>query len=82
MYVERIFRLLHIHESGFRLGRKRKVVAVDEAMLTKRKYNRGGIPAGQQWIFGMIDVETNIAIMVFVPDHTRETLSFGVGNNM
>ncbi|KAI6648807.1 hypothetical protein LOD99_7069 [Oopsacas minuta] len=45
------------------------IVEIDEPKLGKRKYNRRRLLTGQ-WVFGMFETGTNIAVMIVVPDRS------------
>ena len=55
------------------IGDPGKVVEIDKAKFSKRKYNRGRIVEGQ-WVFGGFERETKRCFMAPVHDRTKETL--------
>lgn len=55
------------------LGGPNKIVEVDEAVLVRRKYERGrGVLS--QWCFAMRDVETKNCVIIVVPNRKKETI--------
>ncbi|KAI6650806.1 hypothetical protein LOD99_7857 [Oopsacas minuta] len=55
------------------IGGSGKIVEIDESKFGKRKYNRGRLLTGQ-WVFGMVERDTDDIIMVTVPDRSTATL--------
>ncbi|KAI6646400.1 hypothetical protein LOD99_12522 [Oopsacas minuta] len=55
------------------IGGPGKIVEIDESKFGKRKYNRGRLLSGQ-WVFGMVERDTDDIIMVTVPDRSTATL--------
>ena len=55
------------------IGGPGKIVEIDESKFGKRKYNRGRLLTGQ-WVFGMVERDTNNIIMCTVPDRSTATL--------
>lgn len=56
-----------------KLGGIGKIVEIDESKFGKRKYNKGHAVEGQ-WVFGLIERESNRVIMVPVEKRDRQTL--------
>lgn len=55
------------------LGGVTHIVEIDEAVLCRRKYNRGR-PVREQWVLGMRDVTTNEGYICSIPDRRNETI--------
>lgn len=55
------------------LGGVMETVEIDEAVLNKRKYNRGR-NLKEQWVFGIYEVSSKKCVVVEIPDRKRETL--------
>uniref|UniRef100_A0A914XX05 Uncharacterized protein n=1 Tax=Panagrolaimus superbus TaxID=310955 RepID=A0A914XX05_9BILA len=49
-------------------------VQIDETVITKRKYNRGRMPADEIWFFGGVEPVSGRAFMTAVRSRDRETL--------
>ena len=56
-----------------RIGGVGSVVEIDEALLVKRKYNRGR-SVREQWIFMMYDVQLKEGVVVPVTNRSREVI--------
>ena len=48
-------------------------VEIDESKFIYQKYHCGHYPEGY-WVIGMVECETNVCMMVVVPDCTTVTL--------
>ena len=55
------------------LGGPGKIVEIDESKFGKRKYNRGRLLAGQ-WVFGIVEKDTDKMVMFSVPDRSTANL--------
>lgn len=55
------------------LGGPGKIVEIDESKFGKRKYNRGRLLTGQ-WVFGIVEKDTNKVVMFSVTDRSTATL--------
>ena len=49
------------------------IVEIDESKFGKRKYNKRRLLTGQ-WVFGMVERDTDKMVMVTVPDRSTATL--------
>ncbi len=57
------------------LGSNGAVVQMDEALVgSKRKYNRGAFRGNHNWVFGMLDTNTENCILRIVPNRKSTTL--------
>ena len=55
------------------MGGPGRTVEIDESKFMHRKYHRGHYHEGH-WVLGMVECETNVCVMVVVPDRTAATL--------
>lgn len=65
--------IIHFLNNEIILGGPDSVVEIDEALLVRRKYNRGR-NVDQQWLFGAFEVSTKKGFIVTVDARNRETL--------
>ena len=62
-------------KSDGKLGGKGYIVEIDEALISRRKFNRGRIQQSQIWIFGgTVRGKSDECFIEIVPNKTRETL--------
>ena len=54
------------------MGGPGRTVEVDESKFMHRKYHRGHFREGH-WVLGMAERDTNLCMMVAVPDHSAAT---------
>ena len=55
------------------MGGPGRTVKVDESKLIRHKYHRGRFREGH-WVLGMVERDTNLRMMVAVPDRSAATL--------
>ena len=57
------------------LGGEGSIVEIDESLMVKRKYQRGGVRVQHnQWVFGIYDRSKHIGIIQFVQERTARVL--------
>ncbi|KAG0438580.1 hypothetical protein DMUE_3004 [Dictyocoela muelleri] len=62
-----------LRESMIRLGGEKKIVEIDETVISKRKYNRGRI-RDNKWVFGCIERGSDNFIIKNIDSRSREDL--------
>jgi len=68
-------KLLRLQQAEKMLGGAGQVVEIDESLMIKRKYHRGGVrQQHREWVFGMYDRTTKRGWIKFVPRRDEETL--------
>ena len=63
------------------LGGPGIIVEIDESKFGKRKYNRGRLLTGQ-WIFGILEKDTDKVVMFSVPNRSTATLLSIIKTNL
>ena len=68
-------KLIRMPIADKKLGGVGHIVEIDESLMVKRKYNRGGLrQQHQEWVFGMYDRTSGKGWIKFVPRRDADTL--------